>query len=344
MAHAVSFASDNAAGIHPAILAAIERANQGHALGYGHDPWTARAIERVRAELGESAHPLLCLTGTGANALGLRAMVDSYQSVLCAETSHLWRDECAAPERFLGCKLVPIETEHGKLSVETVRPYLRGFGVVHHAQPRAISVAQPTEWGTLYSLDELRALADLAHEHDMVLHVDGARLCNAAAALDVPLGAFGADSGIDILCLGGTKLGLLAAEAVVLFDEQAARRAGFFRKQSMQLASKMRFVAVQIEALLCDELWRELAGNANVLARRLASGLESCRGVDIVRPVDTNAVFARLPPTAVEPLQHHAQFHVWDPAGPVARLMTAWDTTERDVDAFVDAARRVTEQ
>jgi threonine aldolase len=335
---AFTFASDNAAGVHPRVLAAIEAANAGHALAYGHDPHTEALQARVREIFGAEAETLLVFGGSGANVLALRSLVDSYQSVVCAASSHVWNDECSAPERFVG-KLVPIATASGKLTPEAVREVLRGFGVVHHAQPRAISVAQATEWGTVYRPDELAALAELAHGHDMVLHLDGARLSNAAAALGLPLGAFGREAGVDVLSFGGTKNGLLGAEAVIFFDPEIARRAGFHRKQLLQLASKMRFLAVQLSALLDGELWRELALHANAMASRLGDGLASLPGVALTQPVETNAVFAALPPAAIAPLQARAHFHVWDSARSIARLMTAWDTDPADVDAFLAAAR-----
>lgn len=333
----LSLASDNAAPVHPAILSAIERANEGYALAYGHDAWTKAAVERFRSVFGERTGVSVVVSGTGANVLALRACVDSYHAVLCAETSHLWRDECNAPERFLGAKVVPIETPDGKLDPDRVRPLLRGFGIVHHAQPRAISVAQPTEWGTLYSEQELRDLAELAHRHDMLLHVDGARLANAAVALDVPLGRLGADLGIDVMSFGGTKAGLLAAEAVLWFDGGDARTA-FYHKQMMQLVSKLRFVSAQLDALLADDLWRELAGHANAMAAHLAAGLEALDGFEIVRPVQTNAVFVRIPRAWVRPLQRAASFHVWDEQGSIARLMTAWCTEREQIDRFVETA------
>jgi len=333
-----SFASDNVAGVHPAIMAAFADANRDHALAYGHDQWTETAIDRLRQVFGATAEPQLVFGGTAANVLALRPFVDSFHSVLCARTSHLWMDECGAPERFFGCKLVPIASPDGKLTPELVRPELGVMGAVHHAQPRAISVAQATEWGTLYQPDELRALADLAHEHDMILHVDGARLANAAAALDLPLGAFGAEAGVDVLSFGATKNGAMFAEAVIYFDADVARRAGYLRKQGMQLASKMRFLAAQVDAMLAGELWRELAAHANAMATRLGDGLAPLAGVELVRPVQTNAVFARLPPAAIPTLQAHTFFHVWKPDQSICRLMTAWDTRTEDVDSFVAAA------
>jgi len=337
----LSLASDNSAPVHPAILAAIQRANRGSALAYGHDPWTAAAESRIRAHFGDDVEVLFVFNGTAANVVGLRAVVDSHHAVLCAETSHLWRDECNAPEYFLGAKIVPIDTPDGKLSPELVRPFLRGFGVVHHAQPRVISVAQPTEWGTLYTLDELCGLSALAHEHGMLFQVDGARLANAAVALHVPIGRFGRELGIDVLSLGGTKLGLLGADAVILFDPPLGTRAAFHRKQAMQLGSKMRFIAAQFDAMLDLDLWRELALHANAMASRLGEGIDERTPLSLVRPVETNAVFVQLPGELIEPLQEHATFHMWAPAQSVARLMTAWDTQADDVDRFVAVLARL---
>lgn len=333
-----SLASDNAAPVHPAILDAIASANRGPALAYGHDDRTATATARIRSVFGDATEAMFVFNGTAANVLALRAVVDSHHAVLCAETSHLWRDECNAPERFLGAKLVPIGTPDGKLSRESIEPFLRGFGVVHHAQPRVISVAQPTEYGTVYTLEELQGIAELAHANNMLFHVDGARLANAAVSLGVSLDRLGAPCGVDVLSLGGTKLGLLSAEAVLWFDADLAARAGFYRKQAMQLASKMRFLAAQFDAMLADDLWRELAGQANAMATRLGRGLAEIDGFEIVRPVESNAVFVHIPEPLVRQLQREAYFHVWDPEQSIARLMTAWNTNPEQIDRFIAAA------
>lgn len=322
-------------------MQALERANHGHALAYGDDPWTKATTARLREEFGGAAEALLVFGGTGANLVGLRPFVDSYQAVICAATAHIWLDECGAPERFLGAKLIPVPTEDGKLTPQAVLPYLRGFGVVHHVQPRVISVAQPTEWGTVYTPEELTKLAELAHDHGMVLHVDGARLANAAAALDLPLRAFGAATGIDVLTFGGTKNGLLAGEAVLFFDTERMAAAAFFRKQAMQLASKMRFLAVQFDALLTDRLWLRLASHANDMAKMLAAGLSNLPDVSLAQPIETNVVFAQMPADRMATLQARHQFHCWDEQRSIGRIMTAWDTQEADVEAFLHAAGEV---
>ncbi len=334
------FTSDNAAGIHPEVLAAITRANQGRAVAYGDDEHTARATALVRAQFGVEAEVLLVWGGTAANVIGLACVTAPYEAILCAETAHLAVDECAAPERFVGGKLVTLPVVHGKVTPAAVRGALRGVGVVHAVQPRVLSIAQPTEVGTVYTLAELGALAALCREHDLLLHVDGARLANAAAHLGVSLGAATTAVGVDLLSFGGTKSGLLGAEAVVLGERAHARGARFHRKQGMHLASKMRFLAAQIEALLTDELWLRVARHANAMARRLADGVHALPHVELVHPVETNAVFARLPARTVAALHDDGyRFLVWepDPARPVVRWMTAFDTTDDDVDGFVAA-------
>jgi len=335
------FASDNAAGVHPAVLQALADANRGAALAYGHDAITERAVAAVRRELGEQAEVLFVWGGTAANVVGLRAVVDSFHAVLCGEQSHLWSDECAAPEKFLGCKLQPLPTCDGKVRPDDVLACLGNKGVVHHAQPRVVSIAQSTEVGTVYSVAELRALAEVCRQNDLLLHVDGARLANAAVHLNVDLRAVSTDVGVDVLSLGGTKNGLLGAEAVVFLRPELAPAAQFHRKQSMQLASKMRFVAAQVEALLTDGLWRDNARRANAMAQRLAAGAAREGQVEVAYPVEGNAVFARLPRATLVRLRDRFAFHVWrdDPQRPLVRWMTAFDTSEADVAEFLAALR-----
>jgi threonine aldolase len=331
------FASDNAAGAHPAVLDALARVNVGTALAYGHDPYTAGAVDAVRRHLGEQAEVFLVWGGTAANVLALRALVDSHQAVLCADRAHLWSDECGAPEKFLGCKLLPVPTRGGKIDPEAVVRHLQGRGVVHHAQPRVLSVSQSTELGTAYTPGELEALARLCREQDLLLHVDGARLANAAAHLEVELRAISVDAGVDVVSLGGTKNGLIGAEVVAFLRPGLAGAVGFHRKQGMQLASKMRFLAAQIEALFGADLWRTNAAHANAMARRLSDRAAAVAGVEIAYPVQSNAVLARLPRSAMERLRQSYVFHVWEehPERPVVRWMAAFDTNEADVDAFL---------
>ncbi|MGH9379073.1 MAG: threonine aldolase family protein [Thermoanaerobaculia bacterium] len=330
------FASDNASGVHPEVLAAIERANRGDAPAYGADELTRRAEERIREVFGQDAAVRFTFGGTGANVIGLAAVTRPTEAVLCAETSHLWRDECGAPEHFTGAKLVPIPTPDGKLTPGLVELYLQDARGVHHARPRVVSVAQATEWGTVYSFDELAALADMAHRHGLLLHVDGARLSNAAAALDLSLARISRDAGVDVLAFGGTKNGLLAAEAVLFLHPEQAIDAPRVQKQAMQLASKMRFVAAQIEALLTDELWLRNARRANAMAARLARRLEPVPGLTLEMPVETNAVFIRVPAERLETLCAATGIPAWEPGRPVLRLMTSFDTTKEEVDALAE--------
>jgi threonine aldolase len=334
-----SFASDNNAPVHPEILAAIAAANVGHVRAYGDDPWTHAMEERFREHFGPGARAFAVFGGTGANVLSFSAMLKPYEAVICAELAHVSVDECGAPERFLGSKLLLVPTADGKIRPDDVTARLKGLRDQHHVQPRAVSITQSTEVGTVYTPDEIAELARAAHANGLFLHVDGARLSNAAASLDVPLRALATDAGVDVLSFGGTKNGAMAAEAVVFLRPELGEEFRFLRKQGMQLASKMRFVAAQLARLLEGDLWRANAQSANRMARRLAERTRGIPGVEIVHPTQANGVFARLPRAVVEPLQRHSFFYVWDEEGPVARWMCSFDTTEADVDAFADALR-----
>lgn len=335
------FASDNNAGVHPEVIAALERANQGHVRAYGDDPWTERAIARMREHFGKDAEVHFVFGGTGANVLGLQCVMQPYHAVVCPETAHIAVDECGAPERFTGCKLIAIATPDGKLRPDQLDPLMHHQGDQHHAQPRVVSVSQATELGTVYRPEELRALSDRAHEHGMLLHVDGARLANAAVSLGVPLRATTTDAGVDVLSFGGTKNGLMGAEAVVFLNGTRAPDFKFVRKSGMQLASKMRFLAAQFEALLADDLWKRSAEHANRMAQRLARAVGGIDGVRLARPVEANGVFVFLPRAAIAPLQERSFFYVWDEATCECRWMTSFDTTEADVDGFAKSVREV---
>ena len=336
-----SFASDNNAGAHPEVLAAIERANSGHVRAYGDDPFTAAAVRRFRAELGDQAEVFFVFGGTGANVVGLQALLRSHEAIVCSDFSHIHVDECGAAEKFIGSKLLTVRPPDGKLTPALVATRMHGIGDQHHVQPRAISITQATEYGTVYTAAEIAALAEYAHGHDMLLHVDGARIANAAAALGVPLRAFVTDAGVDVLSFGGTKNGMLGGEAVVFLDPALAREARFVRKQAMQLPSKMRFIAAQFDALLADGLWLRSARHANAMARRLAEGVRRVPGVTVTQSVDANAVFAVVPREAIAPLQEEFFFYVWDPERPEVRWMASFDTTAEEVDAFIEAVSRV---
>jgi threonine aldolase len=333
------FGSDNAATVHPAVLDAIARVNVGHASGYGHDPFTQAAHELFRRHFGEQARAFMVFNGTAANVLSLRACCRPWEAAICAETAHLNVDECGAPEAIAGVKLLAASTEEGKLTPEQVKRLIVRVGDEHAVQARVVSISQSTELGTIYTVEEVRALAELAHGHGLLLHVDGARLSNAAAALDTTLRGLSTDAGVDVLSFGGTKNGLLGGEAVVLLRPELAAGFEYVRKQSMQLASKMRFLAAQFQALLTDDLWRTLAAHANAMAARLARAVSGVDGVVITRPVQANAVFAILPPSATAALQERFPFYIWDESTGEVRWMCAWDTTEADVDAFAEAVR-----
>jgi threonine aldolase len=334
------FASDNYAGVLPRVLGAIAAANTGHAVSYGGDEWTARLEELFRTHFGDEARTALVFNGTGANVVALQALTRPYEACICAATAHLNVDECGAPERVAGLKLLAVDTPDGKLTPELVAPRLARFGDEHAVQPRVVSITQSTELGTLYTPDEIAALVAQAHERGMLLHVDGARLANAAAALGVPLRAITTDVGADAVSFGGTKNGMLLGEAVVFLRAGLGGEVAFLRKQSMQLASKMRFIAAQFEALLAD--WRTPAAHANSMAARLAEAVSGIEGVQITQRVQANAVFAVLPPAATAWLQERWRFYVWDEATGEVRWMCSWDTTGDDVDAFAaDVAEAV---
>jgi threonine aldolase len=330
-----TFASDNWAGVHPEVLEAIARVNVGHAPAYGADAVTTEALELFRAHFGDDAEVYFCFNGTGTNVVGLQSLLRPFEAVVCAESAHINIDECGAPERFLGSKLLTVTTPDGKLTPDLASSMVRGVGDEHHVQARVVSVTQSTELGTVYSLDELSALSSWAHAQGMLVHLDGARIANAAVSLGVDFGAFGRASGVDVLSFGGTKNGALGAEAVVTFHTEATTSLRFLRKQSMQLSSKMRFVAAQFVALLTDDLWLRSATHANDMAARLAGGITSVSGASLAYPVQSNGVFTVLPTDVVESLQAEWPFYVWDQDTGVVRLMCSFDTTESDVDAFV---------
>ncbi len=331
------FASDNSATIHPEVLAAIARVNVGHVKGYGHDDWTRGVQELFAEQFGADARAYLVWGGTAANVLSLRAACRPWEAAICAHTAHLNVDECGAPEAIAGVKLLIAPTEDGKLTPARVESLIERVGDEHAVQPRVVSVSQCTELGTIYTPKEVRAVADVAHRHRMVLHMDGARLSNAAAALGLPLRSVSGDLGVDILSFGGTKNGLLGAEAVVILDPELADGFDYLRKQSLQLASKMRFLAAQFQALLAGELWRRCAENANAMATRLADAVSDVPGLTITRPVQTNAVFATLPRAAIATLRDRFSFYVWNERIGEVRWMCSWDTTDEDVDEFADA-------
>lgn len=328
------FASDNYAGAHPEVLAAIADANDGHAVSYGADPWTARAEQLLREHFGDQALSYLVFNGSAANVLSIRALCRPWESVICAAQAHVNVDECGAPERIAGTKLHAVPTLDGKLTPELVESQIARIGDEHTVQQRVVSISQSTELGTRYSVDELSALAHVAHERGLLLHVDGARLANAAAALGLPLRAITTDVGVDVVCFGGTKNGILLGEAVVFLAPELAEGFEYLRKQTLQLASKGRFLAAQFIALLEGDLWQRNAAHANAMAARLGAALVGVPGVTITQPVQANGVFAILPSGVSEALQRDWPFYVWNDDTGEVRWLCSWDTTQDEVDAF----------
>jgi threonine aldolase len=339
--HPHDFGSDNHSGAHPEVLEAIAAANQGHAPAYGGDPWTARLDAIFRRHFGDAARVFPVFNGSGANLACLDAVTRSYESVICSATAHMHVDECGAPERIAGAKLLIVPTPDGKLTPADVGRWEDRRGDDHFPQPRVVSITESTELGTVYTPAEIRAIADATHDLEMLLHVDGARLANAAASLDLPFREITTDTGVDLLSFGGTKNGLLLGDAVVFLRPELGDGFEFVRKQLGQLASKMRFLAAQFEALLGGDLWLRNARHANAMARRLGGALEPIDGVELSQAVEANAVFATLPPAAIPRLRAELPgelpFHVWDPERSEIRLMCSWDTTAEDVDRLVAA-------
>jgi threonine aldolase len=329
-----SFASDNNAVVHPEVLQAIRRANEGHAVGYGDDPYTESAVGKFREQFGADVAVFFVFNGTAANVLSLQALTRPFHAVLCPEMSHIYTDECGAPESFTGCKLLPLPAPDGKLTVESVSHAYHGIGDQHHVQPRVISITQATEMGTVYKPAEVEALARFAHDRNMFLHMDGARISNAVAAQHLTLRRATRDLGVDALSFGGTKNGLMGAEAVVFFRPELAQDFLFVRKQGMQLASKMRFLSAQMDALLTDDLWRRNAEHANRMARLLEQEVKKIPSVKIAYPVEANGVFAQIPRTAIKKIQERYFFYVWSEEDAVVRWMCSFDTTEDDVIEF----------
>jgi threonine aldolase len=334
MKPARSFASDNNAGVHPDIIRAISEVNRGHAVGYGDDPVTGNMVANFRRHFGGDCEIFPVFNGTAANCLSLKALTNSFQAVICAESAHIYTDECGAPERFTGCKLIPLATRNGKLTVESVRSAFHGIGDQHHVQPHVVSITQATEVGTVYKADEVRKLAAYVHENGMFLHMDGARIANAAASLGLGLRESTRDLGVDVLSFGATKNGALGAEAAVFFKPELAQDFLYSRKQGMQLASKMRFISAQLDALLTNDLWLRNARHSNRMAKLLERELRKISPVKIVYPVEANGVFAKIPRSAIRKIQKRYFFYVWNEEQSIVRWMCSFDTTEQDVTDF----------
>ena len=335
------FASDNHAGGHPDLIDAVRRANEGHAGAYGADEWTARAEAGFREHFGAEARAFPVFNGTGANVVALDALTRQFEAVICTDVAHMHVDECGAPERVAGTKLLTVAHSDGKLAPSDLRRWESSRGDEHQVQPRLVSITQATELGTVYTPDETRGIAAEAHRLGMRVHLDGARLSNAAASLGASLRELTTDAGVDVVSFGATKNGALFGEAVVFLGPELGADFAFHRKQLGQLASKMRFISVQLEALLADGLWLRNAAHANEMASRLAEAVAGIPAVELVYPVQANGVFARLPRAAIErllaELPGENPFYVWDAEANVVRWMCAWDTTPEGVDSFAAA-------
>jgi len=328
------FASDNNAGVHPAILEAMASVNDGHVIAYGDDPYTSKAVSSIQQQLGEDTGVYFVFIGTAANVLGLSSVTHSYHAVICPQTAHINVDECGAPEKFSGCKLLASDTPDGKLTVEMISSHMHGIGFEHHVQPRVVSITQATEMGTVYTLDEIRTIADYTHEQGMLLHMDGARISNAIVSLNCDLYEMTGGAGVDILSFGGTKNGMMYGEAVVFFNKALCEDFKYRRKQGMQLSSKMRYIAAQFSAFLENDLWKQNARHANLMAQKLYQAVKDIPGVRITQKVESNAVFAIIPESTIEKLQEAYFFYVWDEATSEVRWMCSFDTTEEDIEGF----------
>lgn len=333
----ISLASDNYAGAHPEIVAAAGAAAAGTAGAYGEDPWTARAEERFKKIFGDEVSVFFVMTGTAANVLAIDAVTRPFESVLVSDCAHMHMDECGAPERFTGSKFIVVPSEQGKLTVAGLRPWLEREPDYHRSRPKVVSITQTTEYGTVYSVDEIKAITEYAHRHGLLVHMDGSRISNAAVCLGIDFPAFTKDAGVDFLSFGGTKNGLMFGEAVVFFSRGFDDAFQYTRKQGMQLVSKMRFVGAQFEAFLKDGLWKRNAAHANAMAQRLAEALKDAPGVTLTQPVDANAVFAILPGEMTEALHKTFHFYVWDNQTGEVRLMASFATTAEEIRTFAEA-------
>lgn len=334
-----AFASDNYAGVHPEVLTALTAANEGHQVSYGEDEYTVHLQEVMQRHFGATAVTYPVFNGTGANVVSLMCLTDRWDAVICTETAHVNVDECGAPEKLGGVKLLPVSSPDAKLTPALIDQRARGFGFEHHAQPAVVSLTQSTELGTVYTPQEVRAVADHAHRHGLLVHLDGARLANAAASLGVPLHAFTTDAGVDVVSLGATKNGALGAEAVVVLNPDVVRGPRYVRKLAAQLPSKMRFVSAQLIALFEGDLWLRSAQHANKMAALLARQAAGIEGVRITQQVQANGVFAVLPREAAQRLRTRYRFYDWDERTGEVRWMCSFDTTEQDVTSFVAALR-----
>ncbi len=336
-----SFGSDNNSGVHPLIFKAIEEANVDHAIGYGDDKWTEAAVAKIKEIFGAEANPYFLFNGTGANSVAIQSVTRPFNSIICATSAHIYVDECGAPQRMSGCATVAISTVDGKLSAELIKPHLNNFGVCHHSQPGVVYISQTTELGTVYTIEEIRAIADLIHAHGMYLHMDGARLANAAAYLGCSLKETTVDAGVDILSFGGTKNGMMMGESVISFREEISENIKYYRKQSAQLASKLRYLSAQFVPYLENDLWLQNATVANEAAAKLCEALKKYPVVEFTQEPQTNQLFLKMPKAAVEKLLEDYFFYVWNEQTYEVRFVTSWDTTDKDISDLIDSLEKV---
>lgn len=329
------FASDNNAGMHPDILKELISVNKGHVIGYGHDIYTEQALNIFKDHFGADTETFFVFTGTAANVLGLSGITRSWNSVLTASTAHLEQDECGAPEKFIGCKVLTVDSPDGKVNPELLEKHMHGFDFEHHSQPKVISVTQSTEMGTVYTASEIKKIADFAHSRGMLLHMDGARIANAAMSLGLPFKKFTTDAGVDVLSFGGTKNGMMFGEAICYLKPGLSGDFKYIRKQGMQLASKMRFISAQYIAYFRNDLWKKCATHSNAMAKMLADKLNNFNEITVTQPVQSNGVFVIMPSAVAEKMCEHYFFYPWNEKASEYRLMTSWDTTEEDIEGFV---------
>lgn len=336
-----TFASDNYSGVHPDIMHALQEANHGHAGSYGSDDFTSKAIENFKEHLGENIEVFFAYNGTAANVLGLSTLTQSFNAIICSELAHIYVDESTAPEKFLGCRQITIPTSNGKIYPQDIESRIQRIDDQHHPQAKAISISQSTEYGTVYTVEEIMAIAAVAKKHGLYLHMDGSRISNAAVSLNLDFKSFTGDAGVDVLSFGGTKNGMMFGEAIVFFKPELARYFKFVRKQGMQLHSKMRFISAQFTAMLSNDLWKKNARHANEMAALLSHELKKIPQVKITQSVDANGIFVTMPPGVIPALQQEQFFYVWNEKISEVRLMCSFDTTEKDVYRFLEKLRQL---
>jgi threonine aldolase len=336
-----SFASDNNAGVHNEVIEAIQKVNQGHVIAYGDDPYTESAKKKFKSFFGDDIEVFFVFNGTAANVLGLTSATRSFNSIIAADTAHINSDECGAPEKFTGCKILTLPATDGKLTIDLISKHMHGFGFEHHSQPKVISITQATEMGTVYTIAEIKAISAYAHSKGLILHMDGARLANAAVSLGVNFLEMTADSGVDVLSFGGTKNGLMFGEAIVFFNKTLIENFKYIRKQSMQLASKMRFISAQFEAYLSNDLWKKSALHANQMAQILGSEVAKIPQIKITQKIQANGVFAIVPQQIIPELQKEYFFYMWNDETSEVRWMCSYDTTEEDILQFVAKIKKL---